>query len=176
MVAVLKDYLGKITDLLSLKTHQIFVMAVIAWVLWILSEVRGFLTPYHRQYINVGAWVATAWFFALLLIKLWERAFEQLKDKWGLHQKQLLLKRLTPREGAILRQCYIDKETQTALFGNPKGVIYGLAYKGILYQAGTYPGIFTKYYYNIHLWAYDYLSKHPELLDDYQDREWWIED
>jgi hypothetical protein len=174
MGAVLKDFLGKITDLLSLKIRQIFVMAVIAWVLRILSEARGFLTPY-RQYINVGAWVATAWFFALLLIELWGWAFEQLKEKWVLHQKQLLLKRLTPREGAILRRYYIDKETQTAVFGNPKGVIYGLENKGILYQAGAYPGVF-KYYYNIHRWAYDYLSKHPELLDDYQDEGMVTED
>jgi len=73
-----------------------------------------------------------------------------------------VLKQLTPVECTYLAN-YIFKETQTAYFAPSDGVVGGLESKGVLYRSSNL-GRVHKFAYNIQPWAYEQLSKNPQLL------------
>lgn len=73
-----------------------------------------------------------------------------------------VLKQLTPVECKYLAN-YIFKQTQTAYFSPSDGVVGGLESKGILYRSSNL-GRVHNFAYNIQPWAYEQLSKNPQLL------------
>jgi hypothetical protein len=161
------EWLSKIIkELVSSDVRHVFVIAifVVACGLVLLpqsvAEILGVdsLRTAQRQWIGLAVLAPPSLYVAELAI--W--GFKQLKAKWGLHQNQAMLHKLTSEECSVLRP-YIENQTQTAVFSSPKGVIYGLVKKNILYPAFDHAGGYN-YYYNMNPWAYEYLSKHPELL------------
>lgn len=79
------------------------------------------------------------------------------------------LQRLSAEEKAYLRG-YILDNTKTQYFEVTDGVVQGLVAAKILYRSASITGRYSKSYipmiaYNIQPWAWEYLNKHPELLD-----------
>jgi hypothetical protein len=74
------------------------------------------------------------------------------------------LKRLTEDEKAILRG-FIEGQTRTQYLPISDGRVRQFEMERIIFRAsklGQYPDAFA---YNIQPWAWEYLNKHPEVLD-----------
>lgn len=72
------------------------------------------------------------------------------------------LERLAPDEKAVLARYVNDKKTALA-FDAAHGVANGLAAQEILFRTAV-DGLAYKTIYNLHPWARDILSEHPEVL------------
>jgi len=78
------------------------------------------------------------------------------------------LYQLTPEEKDILRE-YLRQNTRTLTLVED-GVVMGLVKAGVIVRAGTRRSIRDardrRVDYNLELWAWEYLQKNPQILDD----------
>ena len=108
-------------------------------------------------------------------IAMWKAATRWADRRRALRQLRRRLHSLTFREREVLKR-YIRSigDTRTAEFQMPNGEVLALEQAAVLYQATTQPvevdrlaPFETRYLwlYNINDWAFEYLTKHRELLD-----------
>ena len=116
----------------------------------------------YRTYLGPAFLVAVG----LLLTKLvmafwgWWRECKRLK---AMHK---LLHNLTPEEKGYLKPFIVDR-ANSIYVGLDDGVAGGLTAKKILYQSCTIGSDSEGFAHNLQTWAFEYLSKHPELLKGY---------
>jgi len=94
--------------------------------------------------------------------KIKDKIKEERRKK---EEKEKRLHSLSSEEKAILKD-YLDNDTKTRPFSFFSGTHKGLVASGVLYTSSdiSMPGRDT-FDYNINPWAWDYLRKHPELID-----------
>lgn len=86
-----------------------------------------------------------------------------LAERWMLKRKQRGLHALTPDQKKILRE-YIDRQSKTQSLPCQNGVVSSLVAEKIICQSTAVPVLGTIYAYRIQEWAWEYLTKHRELL------------
>lgn len=87
-----------------------------------------------------------------------------LKEKNAIRIRRSELKDLSPQERAILRQ-FIDGNTKTIALDIRSGVHAALESRHVIYRAATVSRHDMYFDYNIQPWAWDYLRRHPEVLE-----------
>ncbi|MCW5879049.1 MAG: superinfection exclusion B family protein [Anaerolineales bacterium] len=91
-----------------------------------------------------------------------------IKSHKALKRRQQYLHGLTPEEATILAS-YIRGNTRTLYLNMSSGVVNGLVHQKVIYSASSTGTMPTHWAYNIQPWAWDYLQKHPEILQDAED-------
>jgi hypothetical protein len=118
----------------------------------------------YRSWIGVGFLV----FFATLSAHGIAAVYDWLKKlilRWRASRHRIKrLHHLTQEEKKILHY-YIARQTRTQLLPVDSGVASGLQAERIIAQATTVGDWLDGIAYNIQPWAWDYLNKHPELVE-----------
>ena len=96
-----------------------------------------------------------------------KRKYTYFKNK---NNREKRLKQLTNGEKIIL-STYINKKSKTQVLDYRDGNVCELETFRIIRQASNISQGHTMFYYNIQPWAWEYLNKHKELLNDYESRE-----
>ena len=175
MTEQIGKFLGSIKDIFPLIARHFLVItlfvALLTWTVLLLPQsIFVFLhfdnlRATYLQIVGILAFVATFSFFFGLMYKCYTMIVNNWKHKQILHQRENLLGNLTPTEYKRLHQ-YLENQSHTATFDLYDGVVAGLVDKGILYKADTKANKAGEQDFNIHFWAYDYLSIHREVFND----------
>jgi len=95
-----------------------------------------------------------------------EKAEKEYQEKLKTKKREQRLHNLTPPEKKILSY-YLANNTRTQKLSMWDGIVIGLINADILYQAGKFTKNMIKGMFDINIndWAFEYLQKHPELLE-----------
>lgn len=124
-----------------------------------LSELSAKYKPYiGGVFLLSAALVLSHW-----AISLYKRGEE--KRRWAKRIKTSTkrLHNLTVEERDVLRG-YIGGNTRTQYFHLESGVVSGLELEHILFKSSNVGSLDSGWAYNIQPWAWEYLTKHRELL------------
>jgi hypothetical protein len=118
-------------------------------------------------------WVGLAFILviSLLSVNLFEPVIGYFKEKWNKWKtrksQEHRLNNLTLEEKAIMRG-YILKNTRTQYLRVDDGVVRGMEREGLIYMASNLGGVgFSfNFAFNIHPWAWTYLSNHQDLIKE----------
>lgn len=152
-------------EILKLGKLPAFVISIISWVLLLIPlPFQQFIsidtiTQKYRSYIGLCAVFFTVYFLLILIYECGARKIKNFRIERAIIGR---LKNLSNDEKEILIP-YIRQRVRTQYHSIDNGVANGLEAKHVLYQAssvgnGGFP-------YNIQDIAYDYLLKHPQLLE-----------
>ena len=150
-------------------------------VLWALLIINGLilwgppgflealgLQPFINEYRNYLG-VAFLLLLAATLPYPWEMGWNKGKKVWNEKRVTKLrieqLQNLTPQEKAVLRD-YIDKDSKSQELDAIDGVTVSLKQSQIIYQAANLSKWDTHFAFNIQPWAWNYLKKNRDVLDD----------
>lgn len=118
------------------------------------------------------AWIGILWLAAIaLLLGHWIMYFSdiaghKIRQKLWMRTSRKRLHDLTPKEKEILQKYFKDNSRSQPLPIHD-GVVKGLEHARIIYPASNvgYAGTMS-FSYNIQPWAWDYIRKRPELLEN----------
>ncbi|PJY96155.1 superinfection exclusion B family protein [Pseudomonas donghuensis] len=115
-------------------------------------------------------WLGVIWLISLSITtaETTHLTFKWIKKriKWQMNLKRLQkgLNNLTPEEKNFLSG-YITNNTRTQSAPYTDGMINGLVAATIIYRSSNLSQYHTTFPYNIQPWAWEYLHKHPEVLN-----------
>jgi hypothetical protein len=123
---------------------------------------------HYRPLIGFAFLIFSGLLLTHLLFAIGQRAWREVGRRVRLREGQKALERLTIRERKILGH-YVENQTTTQRLSIEDGVVNGLVGKRILFVASPYSRTEPwtgKFYTEINLerWAWDYLKKHPHLV------------
>ena len=118
----------------------------------------------YRMWIGVGFLVLLGIALPRALESVRQQALQWWRSRSWLRDAEKRLHDLTDDEKQVLKG-YIDDNSRTQNLKLNDGVISGLALASVIYRASQLSVGSTFFPYNIEPWAWDYLRKHPELLD-----------
>lgn len=124
----------------------------------------GFLEDY-RTWIGLTFLVSASTVLVAITGPLWSVAGSELRQRWVAFRHRGHLKRLTPGEKEVLRG-YLEADTRTRHFWLGEGNVRELEAHGILRRASNVGSSGAGFPFNVQPWAWDYLQKHPELLEE----------
>jgi hypothetical protein len=133
------------------------------------TETLGLLTIIGKY----RPWIGLVFFLtiALLAAHAFDPIVKYIKGSWnGRKVRKLMEERLhnlTPDEKAIMRG-YILQDSRTQYLRPDDGVVSGLQSAKVIYQASQVggAGFSFRFAFNIQPWAWDYLNKHRELIEE----------
>ena len=133
-----------------------------------LSEL-GLLEFYteYKLWFRVAFIFATALIIANIIWAVWEVLLRNIvKEKAQLFFYRKEAKDLTVEEKTILRE-FIVNQTRSANLSIQDATVLGLEKRMFIFRVGNVgaTGFGFIFPYNIQPWAWEYLNKHPELLD-----------
>lgn len=162
--------LSKWSDWLKLPTKTLAALCIVCGVLLFSGEVflstigLAELVQRYRGYIG-GLFLLT---LALVIVNTiaatWSFFRPWAVQAYWVWQGKKRLKALTPDEKEILRY-YIDNQTRSQNLDIKSGTVSNLQRDKIIVR-GSNLGTYFGFDYVIQPWAWDYLNRHPELLED----------
>lgn len=117
----------------------------------------------HRMWTGLVFLGSCAVAGVALGLPVWNVVRTQVRNRWLAFRGRKYLHKLSPGEKEVLRG-YIHQDTKTQVFWPGDGNVQELKAQGIVRRAGNV-GFTSGFSYNIQPWAWDYLQRHPELLD-----------
>ncbi len=126
--------------------------------------IQLFISKY-RVWIGIAFLISFGFWITDISVILLKKRKLKSKVKFKISEREVRLKNLTYEEKIIL-SFYIDYQTRTQRLPYSNGVVNELIYYKILYRSSNIINMDFKISYNIQPWAWDYLNKHPELLQD----------
>lgn len=130
---------------------------VIAW-LDLASVMRTYRTALSLALLGTGTYLAT-----YVLHSLWKHSIGYIQHKRALVRGKDRMRHLSFDEKKVL-QSYLKHRALTRRWNLGSGVVNGLVADGILFRASQVGSKIEGFAYNVHRWAYEYLSQHPDLV------------
>jgi Super-infection exclusion protein B len=166
------DFLKHLKEFLSLNYRSLFILSGIYWILALLPtaflETIGILNLWvqYRPWIIMFGVLFTAWLVIGGLYDITDLNKNKISNRMESKKKQEKLLLSTSRVEKEVLSRYLIQDTTTVAFDYRDGVVNGLIAKGILYRASqaSNPMSFN-FDINIQTWSWDYLQKHPEILE-----------
>ena len=160
----------KYIEWLKLKPRYLFAILLISGILifspetWLLKLGLEEIVESYRGWIGGIFLISGILLLTNVLVYLSVPIQGTINDWRSLlvYSKKLIT--LSSAEKQILKK-YIDKDTQSQQLGTMDGIAEGLVAKRILYRSSSLGTADAYFAYNIQPWAWDYLKKHPELLE-----------
>lgn len=159
-------------------TRYIFAISVISGILLFSPKnivnnlgVSLFIQKY-RVWVGIAFLVSCGFWIADIGVVLLKKQKSKTKLKAKINQREEKVKSLTHEEKEILSY-YIDNQTRTQLLPFDSGVVTELVYYNIIYRSSSIIDMNFELAYNIQPWAWDYLNKHPELLETQTNCDIW---
>jgi len=136
-----------------------------------LYDVRPYFESPHKddappkwpQVAKLAFLLSTAYIVSSVFFYLVDRVITDTTRHRNRATQIQMLMMLTDQEKDLLK-AYFLQNTKTQFFSDMDGVAIGLQKNGILYLASKL-GMGFRFPYNIENWAWEYLSKHQELLE-----------
>ena len=126
------------------------------------------ITKDHRAWVGGGFLVSSAIVlvgsFIFLKDKIFVRVIRRRKKQRFKERIEGRLEKLTEEEKQILRFYHV-KETRSNKLKVDDGVVSGLVSAGIIYRSASVGDMLEGFAHNITDVAWDYIHKHPEILD-----------
>ncbi len=168
------EIFGKIPDWLKLPPYVFFAIVLVTAFLLFLHDSTQTLPGVSVLVAQHRGWFELVFLLALVLLatsfgtSIWPSVKGIYKD-WKTQKARIKrLYQLTPEEKDILRE-YLRQNTRTLTLVED-GVVMGLVKAGVIVRAGTRRSIRDardrRVDYNLELWAWEYLQKNPQILDD----------
>lgn len=154
-------------EILKLGKLPAVVASCVTWVLLLLPvSFKRFMSidsmvQDYRSYIGLCAVVFPVYFLSILI---YEEASRKIRDFKIRRMIISRLKKLSEDEKGILVP-YIQRRLRTQYYAIDSGVANGLTAKHILFRTSNVGVDGVNFPYNIQDIAYDYLLKHPELVE-----------
>ena len=117
-----------------------------------------------RGWIGAAFLISAALFLAYALTKPAEMIATQIGQWSALRKARKSLKQLSPQEKRVLKD-YLDRKESIRTYQISDGVVQGLYRKQILYLPSSVSVHGQWFAYNIQTWAYEHLTKQPQLLE-----------
>ena len=163
--------LSKITDWIKLKPRYLVGLTAISTIL--LFAPSTFINALGLTEILEAyrGWVGGAFLISGILLGVHVLAYlGDPIERWFNDRRFIIvhathLKELSPGEKTILRR-YVDNDTRTQELNISDGVAQGLVGKKILIRTSTLGDATGWFDHNIQPWAWNYLKKHPQFLNE----------
>ncbi len=123
---------------------------------------KSFVTQY-RTYFGVGFLITLALTLLNSISAMWKFVYPWIVEAYWIRIGKKRLRSLTPREKQILGY-YIHNQIRSQSLHMQNGTVNALQKEKIIIQ-GSSLGSLHGFDYIIQPWAWEYLNKHPELLD-----------
>lgn len=163
--------IGKLIDALELPVRTLAGLVLATGLLLFGPEafvsrigLSGFLKEY-RTWIGLTFLVSASTVFVAITGPVWSVMSSEVKQRWIAFRHRGYLKDLTVGEKEVLRG-YLEEGTRTRHFWLGDGNVRELEAHGILRRASNVGSSGAGFPYNVQPWAWDYLKKHPELLEE----------
>lgn len=161
---------SKLLGLIKIPTKYYFGISFITGILLFSSEnilnklgVLAFVTD-NRIWIGVIFLVTLAFWVTDFIIHIYKKISKSINIKKKEKVRKERLHNLTQDEKSILSG-YIDNNIRSQKLDSFDGTVRELEYYKIIYRASNVGRALEGFSYNIQPWAWDYLHKHPELLE-----------
>ncbi|HID0768134.1 TPA: super-infection exclusion protein B [Clostridium botulinum] len=164
----------KVIDIITkmIKSSKIVAIIILLFTSICIFSSNNFLSKLGIEIfvVNNKAYIGIALILSFLyvLVEIFLQIYKVIKNKIGQHGNLRFMRKqlydLTNDEKRILAR-YIVNETKTQKLSYANGVVRGLESFKIIFRSsnvGTYGMLFS---YNIQPWAWEWLNKHPELLE-----------
>lgn len=122
------------------------------------------LQEQYRSWIGLAFVISSGLLCAHIIVEIWNKGNNKLSTKRVVRAGKNRLKNLTQYEKEILTS-FISNQTRTCSLNFTDGVVIELDSCKIIYRAAAMSNGGTYFSYNIQPWAWEYLNKHPELLN-----------
>lgn len=171
--------LGKLIDIIKLPPQYLFGIALIAGFLLYAPEETlrniGLLDFIERfqMWIGIVFLSSTAFFIVAVLVVVGKMIKGGFNKRKNARIRKERLRNLNPDEKEILRY-YFEHNTRSLKLSIMNGVVRELESFRIIYLSSEMGGGRagrTMFSYNIQPFAWDYLKKHPYLLEHKQEQE-----
>jgi hypothetical protein len=165
------DFLSKVTDLFKSAPFRVLVVGTCLATSFLLFappqwlEVIGVKTfaNDNRPLIGLAFVLSIALSISGVIFYVLDFAKNLIAKRHRISTRIQRLKSLTDAEKDLLK-AYFLLNTRTQIFNDRDGVAMGLRKDGIIYLASTI-GTYIGFPFNIENWAWEYLTKHQELLE-----------
>ncbi|MGG3159779.1 superinfection exclusion B family protein [Priestia megaterium] len=160
----------KMIEWLKLPARYLFVLALLAGILLFAPHsfliklgVDAFLEKY-RTYIGITFLLFLMLFLVSFIQILYTFFKGKNEERTSRKFQQQRLRELTVQEKKILGY-YIINQTRTQLLAMNNGNVNELARLGIIYRSSNMSQGMEYFSYNIQPWAWEFLNKHPHLVE-----------
>jgi hypothetical protein len=123
----------------------------------------GFVSTY-RAYFGSAFLLSAALVVSSVCIAFYEWLKRKHRERVTREHRHQRLRQLTEDEKAILRG-YIEGQRRTQILSMSDGTVGQFVVEKILFRASKLGSVADYFPYNIQPWAWEYLNKHPELLE-----------
>jgi hypothetical protein len=161
--------LSKILDWLKLPTKTLAALCIVSGILIFSAEntldqfgLKGLVLEY-RQYLGVAFLLAFALTLVNCLASIWRFIYPWIAEAYWIRAGRKRLQNLTPTEKQILSY-YIQNQIRSQNLRIQDGTVNALEKERIIIRGSTL-GSMQGFDYIMQPWAWEYLNKHPELLD-----------
>tara|TARA_R110001592_G_C13083434_1_gene742804 strand:- start:105 stop:602 length:498 start_codon:yes stop_codon:yes gene_type:complete len=159
----------QVFDWLKLSGKQAFILCVITSIMLFSGD--GLLTELGllEAKKSLQIWLGLVWLISVsillaeIVFPTYKWVFQKIKWHFNLREYQLRLHDLTVEEKELLSQ-YIDNNTRTTSIKYSNGVAKELESEMVIRRASHMSHHHDVFPYNIQPWAWEYLTKNPELL------------
>jgi hypothetical protein len=159
----------QVFDWLKLSGKQAFILCVITSIMLFSGDDLLSKLALAEAKKSLQIWIGLVWLISVSIL-LAEIVFPTFKwvsrrIKWhfNLKEYQKRLHDLTIEEKELLSE-YIDNNTRTASIEYSNGVAKELESAMVIRRASNLSHHYNVFPYNIQPWAWEYLTKNPELL------------
>ena len=161
--------LSKWIDWIKLPTKTLAGLCIVFAILIFSSEamldnfgLKSLVTEY-RAYLGVGFLVTLALTLVNSISAIWKFIYPWITEAYLISIGKKRLQSLTPTEKQILRY-YIQNQNRSQNLPIQDGTVNALQKEKIIIR-GSSLGSLHGFDYIIQPWAWEFLNKHPELLD-----------
>ena len=160
---------SKFLDWIKLPTKTLSTLCIVTVVLIFSSDITlekfglKILVSEYRAYLGIGFLLTLALTLVNSISAMWEFIYPWVAEAYWIRVGRKRLNNLNPTEKQILSY-YIKNQTRSQNLPIQSGTVNGLQKEKIIIR-GSELGSMHGFDYNIQPWAWEYLNKHPNLLD-----------
>ena len=161
---------AKLTEWLNLKPRFWLAISLLMGTLLFLPsaslEKLGLLElrDARQMWIGFGFLLSVVLLLSYGVERIWITVSDAYYRQNQVRERQKSIAYLGPQEKAILRE-YIENQETTRYYPMSDGVVEGLVLQKVLYPSSQLGAGGITFPYNIQPWAWTYLNKHPEILE-----------
>lgn len=159
----------QVFDWLKLSGKQAFILCVISSIILFSGDELLSILALVEAKKNLQIWIGLVWLISVsvllaeIIFPAYNWVSRKIKLYFNLKKYQRRLHDLTVEEKELLSE-YIDRNTRTTSIKYSNGVAKELESAMIIRRASNMAHYHDVFPYNIQPWAWEYLTKNPDLL------------
>jgi hypothetical protein len=159
----------QVFDWLKLSGKQAFILCVITSIMLFTGDELLSKLALVEAKKSLQIWIGLVWLMSVsillaeIIFPTFKWILQKIKRHFNLKEYQQRLHDLTIEEKELLSE-YIDKNTRTTSIEYSNGVAKELESAMVIRRASNLSHYHNMFPYNIQPWAWDYLTKNPQLL------------